>query len=180
MLAPPTSYPLSDGELLAVTHRTRSYGGERDKRARLADTGGRDHRSLRPFPSRGTHAEPRVLRYGAWLTDARLSSVGFLARTMQFGGASPWSWCSGAQVGFGSHAFEDDAMGCADDCGHRKTARRGGATKQLAARGTSDVSVRRWRADHCHSTSIRSGGVDPLLGRLGTAMEGSGGAVARF
>jgi hypothetical protein len=32
------------------------------------------------FPSRATHAEPRVLPYGAWLTDARLSSLGFSAQ----------------------------------------------------------------------------------------------------
>jgi hypothetical protein len=35
--------------------------------------------SIQTFSSRGPHAEPRVLPYGAWLTDARLSSLGFSA-----------------------------------------------------------------------------------------------------
>jgi hypothetical protein len=32
------------------------------------------------FPSRATRAEPQVLPYGTWLTDARLSSLGFSAQ----------------------------------------------------------------------------------------------------
>lgn len=36
--------------------------------------------SILTLPSQGTHAEPQVLPYGAWLTDARLSSLGLSAQ----------------------------------------------------------------------------------------------------
>jgi hypothetical protein len=44
-----------------------------------ADTVG----SILAFPSRDTRAEPRVLPYGEWLTDARLSSLGFSAEDIR-------------------------------------------------------------------------------------------------
>jgi hypothetical protein len=39
--------------------------------------------SILTFPSRGTPAEPQVQPYGAWLTDARLSSLGFSAQDIR-------------------------------------------------------------------------------------------------
>jgi hypothetical protein len=39
--------------------------------------------SILTLPSRGTRAEPQVLPYGAWLTDARLSSLGFSAQAIR-------------------------------------------------------------------------------------------------
>jgi hypothetical protein len=39
--------------------------------------------SVLTFPSRGAHVEPQVLPYGAWLTDARLSSLGFSAKDIR-------------------------------------------------------------------------------------------------
>lgn len=63
------------------------------------------------FPSRGPHAEPQVLPYGAWLTDARLSSLGFSAldiRAIRRG--EPVGRVLRRRIGFGFPAFEDDAM----------------------------------------------------------------------
>jgi hypothetical protein len=39
--------------------------------------------SILTLPSRSARAEPRVLPYGAWLTDARLSSLGFSPRDVR-------------------------------------------------------------------------------------------------
>jgi hypothetical protein len=39
--------------------------------------------SILTFPSRDARAEPRVLPYGEWLTDARLSGLGFSAEDIR-------------------------------------------------------------------------------------------------
>jgi pimeloyl-ACP methyl ester carboxylesterase len=81
--------------------------------------------SIRTFPPPATHAEPRVLPYGAWLTDARLSSLGFSPegiRAIRRG--EPVGRVLRRQVGLGFHAFEDDAMPCTDDCWHREQLKR--------------------------------------------------------
>jgi hypothetical protein len=39
--------------------------------------------SILTFPFTGTQIEPRVLPYGGWLTDERLSSLGFSANDIR-------------------------------------------------------------------------------------------------
>jgi pimeloyl-ACP methyl ester carboxylesterase len=88
--------------------------------------------SILTFRSRGIHAEPRVLPYGGWLTDARLSSLGFSPRDIR-------AIRRGEAVGrvlrrpirFGFLAFEDDAMGRPDDC-------RGGQDRPEEVKGPSN------------------------------------------
>jgi hypothetical protein len=66
--------------------------------------------SVLTFPSRGAHVEPQVLPYGAWLTDARLSSLGFSAKDIRaIRRGEPGVGCSGARRPFGSLEIEDDA-----------------------------------------------------------------------
>jgi pimeloyl-ACP methyl ester carboxylesterase len=76
---------------------------------------------IRTFPSRGTHAEPRVLPHGAWLTDARLSSLGFSTRDIRaIRQGEPVGRVLRRQIRFGFHALEDAAMRRPDDCRHRQ------------------------------------------------------------
>lgn len=76
---------------------------------------------IRTFPSRGTHAESRVLPYGAWLTDARLSSLGFSARDIRaIRRGEPVGRVLRRQVPFGLLASEAVAMCRPDDCWHRQ------------------------------------------------------------
>jgi hypothetical protein len=75
--------------------------------------------SILTFPSLGSHAEPQVLPYGAWLTDARLSSLGFSAQDIRaIRQGEPVGRVLQRQVPFGFLAFEDDSMRRPDDCWH--------------------------------------------------------------
>ncbi|HWE19974.1 MAG TPA: hypothetical protein VG758_22795 [Hyphomicrobiaceae bacterium] len=66
--------------------------------------------SIRTFPSPATHAEPQVLPYGAWLTDARLASLGFSAQGIRaIRRGQPVGRVLRSQVGLGFQAFEDDS-----------------------------------------------------------------------
>jgi hypothetical protein len=68
--------------------RSHTNGGARKGEGAVSHSWSNEHTdvitgSILTFPSRGSHTETRVLPYGAWLTDARLSSLGFSAQAIR-------------------------------------------------------------------------------------------------